>query len=78
MRETTNAYRFLVELKGKGILQYLGVDERIILQSVLKNGQKDLAWVWGQVKSFCENCTVPLFCVTCAELLAEERACLQE
>jgi hypothetical protein len=44
VRETTNAYRFLVELEGNGILQDLGVDGRIILQSVLKNGLKDLAW----------------------------------
>ena len=44
LRDTTNAYRFLVELKGNGILHDLGVDGRIILQSVLKNGLKDLAW----------------------------------
>jgi len=31
LRETTNSYRFVVELERKGILQDLGVDGRIIL-----------------------------------------------
>jgi len=34
----------LIELEGNGILQGLCVDGRVILQSVLKNGLKDLVW----------------------------------
>jgi hypothetical protein len=42
----------MVELEGNGIVQYIGVDDRIIVQSVLKNGLKDLAWASGQEKAF--------------------------
>jgi hypothetical protein len=45
-RDKTNAYKILIEIRGRYYLGYVGIDRRIKLQFILENTFEEMKWIY--------------------------------